>query len=535
MRGKDSWIRGAGLAVAYGLAFLTLRNYAPLTLNLPIGLRFAVLLFLPMRWWPWVIAGELGATTTWTIQAVLAHHYTMTWLVAATFLPIVGGLLPVVLLRHGDAEVDFGSPMSMATFIGSAALGGFTSALISTLVASVAGKAVGMPLPTLFLMYLTGAFGSIICVVPVAAMAKEWQALGFPFRTTGPIQEFMGAVGYVCIGVVVLTSVPMEYLTLGRAVLFAPMVLATLLRGWRGAAAMGAVCSIGLQLTERKEFEPPLVAAQDVASVAIAGVMLFGAVLTYHRRMAIVAQQRERALAAMVRRHTTRAEAQFRHSAGIVDEVCRMMVEAEAGFRDTPQKADRTLHWWSTSHAVRQHLRQLRETLHPHILEAHGLRAAIASGPIPKVLSSCEVEYDLTLHGRPGMLSQELQTSLYRLAYESVCILLRTGVPERMRINLRIGTQQERQLYAALTVTAVVNEESEWRPGVVMMSTGLSLESIKLVAESFRGRVTHDVEGHKLSMVLLDGTQAAMWDDIVAPIDAPIDGRVDSDRNAVSY
>lgn len=534
MRGMDSWIRGAGLAVAYGLAFLTLRNYAPLTLNLPIGLRFAALLFLPTRWWPWVIAGELGATSTWTIQAVAQHHYTLTWLLIGTFMPVIGGLLPVSLMRRAEADGDISSPMAMATFIGSAALGGVASALISTLAASVAGKAVGMPLPTLFMMYVTGAFAGILCVVPVGAMAKEWRARGYPFRTSGPIQEFLAATGYVCIGVVAISTLPSDYLTLSRALLFAPMVIATLIRGWRGAATVGALCTIALQITQRRDLEPPLVAAQDVASVAIAGVMLFGAVLTYHRRMALIAQERERALAAMVRRHTTRAEAQFRHSASIVDEVCRMMVEAEAGLRDSSQKADRTLHWWSTSHAVRQHLRQLRETLHPHILEAHGLRAAIAAGPIPKVLSSCEVEYDLTLHGRPGMLAEELQTSLYRLAYESVCILLRNAVPERMRINLRVG-QNERTLYAALTVTAIVSEGGEWRPGVATMSTGLSLDSLKLVAESFRGRVTHDVEGHKISMVLLDGSAARLWEDQAEPIGTPDQGRAESTRKTISY
>lgn len=535
MRGMHRWIRGAGLAAAYGVSFYLLRCFAPLTLNLPIGLRLAALLFLPFRMWPWLILGEWCATSTWTITAVLDHGYTLAWLVSGTFLPVFGGLVPATILRRWHSDIDFSSPMYMSSFLGDAAVGATTSAMISTGLAGIAGKAVGMPLPDLLLMYLTGAFAGILCVVPLLAVARQWLVQGTPPNCSIAVQQCLAATGYVTIGALALHSVPAEYLTLGRALLFAPTVFITLLRGWKGAAVVGAVCSIALQTTQRMDLEPSLVAAQDVASVAMGGIMLFGSLLTYHRAIALVARSREQELAAMVRRHTTRAEAQFRHSAGVVDEIYRLMQETEARFSDTAQRADMALQWWSTVGAMRRDLRKLREMFHPRILEEHGLRAAIASGPIQDVLENCNVAYDLVLEGRPGLLSEELQMSLYRLSYESVCLVLRSGIPDRIRVVLRVGAPQDYKLQASLTVTGIVDDDNAWRPGVAVMSTGLSVDSIRLVAESFRGEVTPSQDGRELSMTLFDGAGRSIWDGALGQNAAPQNGRGDHPRDVLNY
>lgn len=508
MRGFGISVKGLGIAVAYGIVFLTLRHFAPLTLNLPIGLRLAAFMMAPPRFWPWLVLGEYGAAATWTLSAKFQHDFTWQWVMAGTFMPVLGGLLPAAVLRGMHRDLRFDVPMDTATFIGTATYAGVISALISTFVASQAGSPVHLKfdspsLPALFTMYITGACTANLVVPPLFIVLRDLVVIRFRGVTEADFLTYFGLSSYVVLGSMFLREIPDAYLTIARCALFAPLVVITMRRGWRGAAAMMAVCCVALQITQRSNLEADLLAVQNVASAAMAGILLFASLITQQKQEALAARSQVDALTYMVRRHSTRAEAQFRHSAGLMDRMHRAVDEADQRFRDARDREEITQSWWSTMKVLRRDLRNLSDMFHPRLLEEKGLRAAIAGGPLARLLQNCSVEFDRRLEGRPSLLSHELQMSLYRLSYEATCLLMRAGTPERIRLTLRIGKTPKGSMYAALRLSA--QAPNAWRPAVSVMSTGLTIEGINLVAESFDGRVDCAQNGHRITVLLFEG------------------------------
>ena len=208
------------------------------------------------------------------------------------------------------------------------------------------------------------------------------------------------------------------------------------------------------------------------------------------------------ALRKMVKGQTNRMEEQFRRSAAMIDEMYEAMGRAEDELKESGHRIDVVRNYWSSMKAYRNNLKNLRQTFYPYLLDKAGLRAAILSGPLSQVLNGCEVEYDAVLTGPAVELSNALQTSVYRLAYESVCVLLRAGVPERIAIRLRVGMNARGVKYAAMSVSGSVSAAGGWRPALSVMSTGLTMDGIDLVAASFQGRVKSSA--HKITMLLLD-------------------------------
>lgn len=361
---------------------------------------------------------------------------------------------------------------------------------------------IGMPYPDLFMKYAVGALMANLVVAPLCfALRDRWTTL----RSNTGLDEaapYIGAIGYVVAIALFLRYASADMLTLGRCLMFAPMIILTLKRGWYGAASTVAICSIALQLTQRKELEPSLVSVQCVSSAVIAAILLFGANTTQANRSVDESDSKAKALRKMVKGQTNRMEEQFRRSAAMIDEMYEAMGRAEEELKESGHRIDVVRNYWSSMKAYRNNLKNLRQTFYPYLLDKAGLRAAILSGPLSQVLNGCEVEYDAVLTGPAVELSNALQTSVYRLAYESVCVLLRAGVPERIAIRLRVGMNVRGVKYAAMSVSGSVSPAGGWRPALSVMSTGLTMDGIDLVAASFQGRVKSS--DHKITMLLLD-------------------------------
>lgn len=519
MRGLSINVKGLGIAVVYGLLFFTLKQHTPLTLNLPIGLRLAAFMMAPPRLWPWLVLGEVGAASYWTLNAHFGHGFSWAWVAAATMLPVFGGLCPAALMKNTHGDVRFDVPLDTATYVGIALFAGVFSAGISTFCASIAGAGVHVQfdspaLPKMFTEFVTGACTANLIMPPLFTVLRDFLASGYKQVREGDATIYIGAASYIIVGSLLLKAIPISFLTIGRCALFAPLLLITMFRGWRGTAAMMAVCCVALQLSERGDAKSDLLAVQNVATAAMAGILLVGSLITQHKQQSAAQQLQIESLASKLRRHSSRAEAQFRHSAGLVDRLHRAVDEADQRIRNASDREAITQSWWSTMKTLRRDLRNLGDMFHPRLLEEKGLRAAIASGPLAHLLMNCNIEFDRRLDGRPSLLSQEMQMSLYRLSYEAACLLLKGGTPETIRLALRIGRVAQGPMYAALRITALAANEDAWRPAVSVLSTGLSLEDISLVAESFDGGVDCAKNGRRVTVLLFEGFRS---DPLTAP------------------
>ncbi|PXV60687.1 Signal transduction histidine kinase, glucose-6-phosphate specific [Dyella jiangningensis] len=497
----------AGLGCAYGFLFWGLRTVTPLDFNLAIGLRFAALMLLPRRLWPVLLAGEWAAILKWATDDDFSSHLSRLWVVVGTFFPFFGGWAPVTFLRRKIPDMDLSRPGHMGAFLGAAFAGALCSAaisLISVLAMGVSEKEVGYPLPTLYLMYLTGAFLGIITVAPfVRAVARWWIERRYISSATYG-WPFGAAAIYLLCGLIALRHIHGDWLTVGRCLLFAPLIVMPILRGWPGAAVAGLACSAAVHLTQRTDLEHDLLAIQDVAAVATAGALIIGAYISIQKVRDAIAIEREIKLNKMVRRLTSSVESQFRYSASIIEAIRNYMHETEIKVANGGDRADMTAEYWRLMSFIRTDLRLLQEVFHPDLLDVYGMGPAIASGPIHNALLHADVAYDHHIPENTSKLSRQLQMSIYRLAYESVSLILNSRTPERIMLRVRTGRSQNGRAYAALTVRSYISVKGKGRPATPMQSTGLGIEGICMLAESFSGQARYNIEAERMTMVLFD-------------------------------
>ncbi|PMQ04194.1 hypothetical protein DyAD56_16015 [Dyella sp. AD56] len=527
---RNYWVQGTAFAVLYGLTFYHLKDASPATLNLPVGMRLALFLALPPRWWPWLVAGDIGANGYWNITVAVKHHFPALWAAVGTSMPVLAGLIPAHFNRKFGGPYDFDKPRDAMRFLTTAAGSSLLTALVCILgiLAASIGRPTGMTyadpaLASQFTIYLTGALASTVLLPPLVHVVREFFPKGKRALTDKDLILIGGFAAYVLVGTLFLQSVPIGMLTLVRCALYAPLILMTRIMGWRGATIMGLVCAIALQATQRVDVEGPFISVQDIATACAVTMFIFGSVISEQRKQVIAAKAQSeqsqsdvRQMRGLVKRHATRSEALFRHSAGIMEDLVRGAQQAERQMQDTPDRGERALIQWEAMKGIRERMRSLSEIFHPELLEQAGLRATISSGPLYQILSACGIAFDDDLRARPGLLSQEVQMSLYRLSYEGACVMLRDKTPERMVVSLRIGRIARGPRYAILRLKGVVSSPEGWRAPTSVVTTGFSLDGMGLVAESFQGRVKYSRDAHRMTILLFDGATQAITETVKA-------------------
>ena len=79
--------RGIAIGTAYCIAFLIMWRHSYDQWYLPAGLRLASLLLLPMRYWPYLFAGDAAAMLN--IRAPKAEQYSPQWAYLSPFLLVM--------------------------------------------------------------------------------------------------------------------------------------------------------------------------------------------------------------------------------------------------------------------------------------------------------------------------------------------------------------------------------------------------------------------------------------------------------------
>jgi hypothetical protein len=107
---------GIAIAVLYGLAYLALRYISFNQWFLPAGLRAACLLFLPYRYWPFIISGEIGITLSQKIEMI--DYYGKPWVYGSSILLAPATAFAPLYVRKKLVSMDsIAHRISMATFV----------------------------------------------------------------------------------------------------------------------------------------------------------------------------------------------------------------------------------------------------------------------------------------------------------------------------------------------------------------------------------------------------------------------------------
>jgi MASE1 len=226
-----TFARGIAIAAAYCVAFLISWRYSVDQWYLPAGLRLASLLLLPMRYWPYVFAGDAAALLS--IRIPKAEQYSVQWAYLSPFLFIpVYSLVPYYFQKKlaNAREMVLWSPLiaSIAAIV--------TSIWAMTLNYTMAGPRPDTAVDSFVRFAIGDYFGIMIVMLPILL----WQQRGEWRNTRRHIAQSIAIATLTIAALYAAALIPGVQVLTVRVIPLALMLIAiaylTLLHGWHGAA-----------------------------------------------------------------------------------------------------------------------------------------------------------------------------------------------------------------------------------------------------------------------------------------------------------
>jgi two-component system sensor histidine kinase UhpB len=241
---------------------------------------------------------------------------------------------------------------------------------------------------------------------------------------------------------------------------FAPIFYIAFRQGWVGAAIAVSLTGALLEVLGRQQLLPVGVTVlQLTLAVVGAGGLVRGAAISELRRHHhnLTRQHHELAQANLeiaqvaddlrtVSQRLVRLEEQGqRELAGELDYELGQAIHAlgtriSLAFRDA--RDEQTLRLLES---VREQVREMQDSLRrvlrqlrPQVLDSHGLRAAIAEGPLREMLDDAAVDFEPAFYGRIEALDEDARTAIYRICQAAVREATQTESMRRLRVKLDV-------------------------------------------------------------------------------------------------
>jgi two-component system sensor histidine kinase UhpB len=460
----DSPFSRFGLALLYLLVFLLLLRLSNGLWYLAAGLRLGALWLTPSRRWGWLAAADWSALTLvsvvngWPILAAAYIGMTlMPWLIYAGIVRLLRGPLP-------EAKLDV--PRHMALLLG---CGIAAAAIVSPVLQAFMTRGAASFAGVFAFMY--GDILGLMVVAPLMALA--WTGDRARLQQLA-LWTDLGALLALSIAVLWLIGQRQELAPYLLLLAFAPIFLVAFRRGWEGAALAVALVGVLVEEVWRLDLLPVDARALQLALAVVGGGgLVLGAASTQLRRSNERLAQRHRELGE-ANRSLTEAASELR----LVSQ--RLVRLEEQGQRELATELEyelgRSIHALSTRislafrdvrdehtlrllESVREQVRELQESLRrvlrqlrPQALDTHGLREAIAFGPLRDMAEEAGIGYECSFSGEVEALRDDAQTTVYRICQAAVREASRSQSVRRVLVTLAVQPGAERALEVALQV-----------------------------------------------------------------------------------
>jgi glucose-6-phosphate-specific signal transduction histidine kinase len=467
-------LRNSGLllALAYALLWLGLTSVSHVLWFLPAGLRLGSLWLIPSRRWHWLALGE------WSAQAVTASlgdwALLDTRFLAMSVCPWLIYALVVRAVRGREAPVQIDDPRSMLTLLGTGLISAaLVSPVLQHFIVDDSGRLDGMA--GLF-AFLYGDFIGQLVLAPLLVLVTHEVS-----------RQRLRASLWADVALQLLVSLSVFWLVRARDDLapyvlllaFAPIFFVAFRQGWEGAAISVALVGILIQgLTEMGMVPVDMRVLQLALAVVGGGGLVLGAASSELRRSHERLAQRHRELGAMNR---TLSDA-----ANELRSVSQRLVRLEEqGQRELAGELDyeigRSIHALSTRislafrdvrdenmlrllESMREQVREMQESLRrvlrqlrPQALDTHGLREAMAFGPLRDMAEDAGIQYKTSFGGRVEALNDDTQTTVYRICQAAVRDASRSQSVRRLllRVDVVPGTDNRLQVQIQIDIEAM--------------------------------------------------------------------------------
>lgn len=445
----------AAIALAVLLAWLALEQLSAQLWFLPAGLRLALLWLTPARRWGWLGAAEVGAQATKSL--VLGYSLFSTTFLAVCVAPwlIYAGV--VYALRGPLPAPVFDSPIRMIVFL---LTGLLAAAAVSPLLWMFL---VTIPMDTAETLASVFAFlyGDLIGQIVLAPLLIAGLHGLLHRRQHLGLWRDLGLVLVGALGVFLLLQAYGGLATYVLLLAFAPLFFLGFRHGWEGAALGTASLGVVIQaLVHAGLLTVSVSMVQLVLAVVGAGALVLGAASTALRLSHETLAQRHQELAAkneelgelanelrLISQRLVRIEEQGqRELANELDYELGHAIHAlgtriSLAFRDVrDDQGTRFLE--SLREQVREiqdSLRRALRQLRPPMLDSHGLRRALDSGPLREMLDDAGVSFEAGFGGPADTLGDDARTAVYRICQAAVREAVRLETVRNFGLQLHVG------------------------------------------------------------------------------------------------
>ncbi len=451
-----------GIAVATGFWLLhgVLDGHSRYFFYLPVGLSFALLLMLPLRLWPWLLASE------WLTRLLIEiehNGFMFPWALMAVIPQPVGAFVGAWWVRRQPSAPEMDTSAGMARVLAGMAL--------AAAWAAAAGIALVWFVPHywLELSISHGLFGIGLFLGNVTGMLLIAPTVlaGYPLRSPVPLRLLFDLAIGLALPLLVLLYLRQAnddgfWIHFGRALSVAPPVYFALRYGWRGAAiaiTLSGLVSMPLHIPERT---PPdeTVIAQLMLVVMASAALLLGSAMDALRANTQALRQRQielermgRSLRESAQRNLRLEEEQRRRLvAELHDELGQGITALHTRIKlmepdvNANGRGEAVRALYGMLGNMRSTVRHLSDSLRPAVLDEFGLLRALGDGPLRDLLDQSGITFGFTQRGESALvdaLEADTQLAVWRIAQEAVTNTVRHAQASRFDLKLRIGLRND--------------------------------------------------------------------------------------------
>ncbi|HEX7814119.1 MASE1 domain-containing protein [Dyella sp.] len=520
-KGMPLWAQHMAVAVGYAVAGYFLQQWVISHFQPYSGLRLALLLMLPRRFWPALAVGELASLGQVAIEC--GPLYGWGWAAMRAFPPILLAMPIVHAFRNhwprlNDRLSANIAPMLACTLAVATVWATFSLATFMSL--RVPAGYVPPPYYLLAARYFLGQCVGIITFTPILLWLNEtltrshWREVWNEFivdrlalESTVILLPSLAFLTWLAIkGSGELTQV-------ARMAMFLPVAALTLRNGWRGAVIGSAMASICVMIAMPAARDPATVSAQAFITLTSGILMLLGSRISLLHEREQRQRMDERRAMQLAQNNILQSERRLHQAAEALEDMRDIMAVSQDFMFDRIQRMlspTEQRNFRRDNAQTQQRLYQLASGLSPRLRREQDLPVTLSNGNLARALDEAGVAYHCEVQNRiPGQLGPVLPLALYRLACEAALHMCAEYRTRRIHLRLRLGMTGD-QVWALLTLDGREAENEPLANVSVLQrhlgASGMDLDTLRSQTKIYGGnlRVRSREEGPRITLLLTD-------------------------------
>lgn len=445
--GGISWShigKGLALSAVYCIAYLSLWHLSFNQWFLPAGLRIACLLFLPYRYWPYVLIGDISALLYKRIP--MAETYSVLWSYTSPF--VLGPMTAVLIALFRRKLINFQQISQQLPIIGFAASiwGALTNLLANHFLHGPDSFAAPIKIVYLALGYYQGILLICLpCLIWPLRSRKEFFTRAFSRDLAIAIGMVFVIYCFVIFNPTLDPSIRQSLLIL----MIAPVAGLTFLHAWRGAAIGTIIVNIATAQTLTYTGMPS--ASDDTVFVAQLALAIIATALLVLGTMISESYDKARRLGVSERKAIELAKSSFLSNERNLRDKVVYLAQMQICLDDNRKQLvdllkehkQYTAAMLLNSEAVEhtQWFESQAAALYPLKIEERGLYGVIYPDNFTQLWAgNAEVNY--VLRGQPRTVTTELQLAAYRCLCNAFALLSECA-PKDYQVKLRVWQRRD--------------------------------------------------------------------------------------------